>query len=335
MFTKKIVCFLSELKMKRMAVYLVAIIYGISLVLSNVYAHAPQTKANETCTTCIKVNTTCYNLTHLIDLKVNFRNTIVISKMAVHAQKNTLYFSFEPQIDDLEYSKVGFVNLNDVSRAGVLATKSDSKHLFNFATFAIDESKGNIYVGGSNGIFLIDTNDNSVTPYSSRGDLIQAIFFKEHVHFTVYPELKIVQKIGDRFHPVKGFENEQVKDFVIDRHGVVYYIGNFGLFARKSNETVCLSDNAFFRGIVIDRYGDIFVWWIDGVYKVVKKFNFMDDFLVKVTELPLIGALTFDKDNAMLVTLGRSLFKFVQIDEAACNVVNKHSRKDVASNLFV
>lgn len=317
---KFLVCFLSDLKMKRTTVYLFTIIYGVSLVSTNVYAQEKQTKKNEICATCIKVNTTCYNLTHLTDLKVNFRNTIVIPKMAVHAQKNTLYFSFEPQIDDLEYSKVGFVNLNDVTKAGVLSTMSDSKHLFNFATFAIDESRDLIYVGGSNGIFLIDTNDNRLIPYSSRGDVIQSIFYKDHVYFTVYPKYTITQKKGDLFYPVKGFENEQAKDFVIDKNGVVYYLGRFGLFAGNSTDTVRLSENAFFRGIAIDRNGDIYTWWIDGVYKVVKKFNLKEDYLVKICDLPLIGALTFDKDNAMLVTLGRSLFKLIKTDETACNV---------------
>lgn len=272
------------------------------------------------CRTCIKVNGTCHNLTHLFQLQGQFRNQIVIPKMLVHVQKNVLYYSFEPKIAMPEYYKVGFVSLDQSKEYGILGSSNDSKQLFNFGTFAIDENAGIIYLGGSDGIFQLDTNSKSVTPYSSRGDTISAIFYRGHVYFTVFPENKIRIKKGDLFEEVKGFENEYVKDFVIDRTGVIYFLGLRGLFARKYNinDTVLLSDNAFFRGMTMDRNGDLYTWWIDGIYKLFKNNDWKKSSLEKVADLPSIGALTFDKDNNFLLTLGRSLFKLIPTDEFNC-----------------
>lgn len=272
------------------------------------------------CTTCIKVNETCHNLTKLFDLQGNFRNQIVIPQIVVHQKKNTLYYSFEPRIGDPEYYKVGFVNLNNSKVNGVLEPKPDSKQLFNFGTMAIDEENGIIYLGGSDGIFQLDTNTYSVVQYSSRGDTITSLAYRNNIFFTVYPENKIRIKKGDRFEEVKGFENEYVKNFAIDPSGVTYFMGIKGLFAKKNgdNETLVLSDNAFFRGMAMDKHGELYTWWLDGVYKVFKHNDWRKSVLERVAHLPSIGAMTFDKDNNFLLTFGKSLFKLEPTDAIHC-----------------
>lgn len=268
------------------------------------------------CPTCILVNTTCYNVTHMLDLQAPFRKEVVIHKLGVHRAVNRLYFSFEPAIEDVEYFKVGFVNLDKQNDTGVI---SSLDLVFNFGTFDIDQDNGLVYLGGSDGVYVIDTNNNNLTPYSSRGDTIRSLFYKNNVYFVVDNVMGIIVKKGDNF--ANYLEYIPVKLFVVNKYDVIVFLNRFGLHVGKGETVYRLSINAFFRGLTMDLDGNVFAWWVDGIYKVIidaKKLHYSK--LVKHVDITSVGAMTFDNENNIMFTVNEGLYKMKKT-ESGCGVI--------------
>ncbi|CAH2088253.1 unnamed protein product [Euphydryas editha] len=256
------------------------------------------------CSSCIQVDTSCYNVSYLFDIEAPFRSAIVITKLGILRSTNTLFFSFEPNIEDKEYYKVGFINMDNPVNVSVI---SGENQIMNFGTFDLDQDNALVYLGGSDGIYVLDTKVNRVAPYSSRGDLIISLFYKGYVYFIRYGEFKIVRKKGDNFDFL--FDRMLVKNFVINKNGETVLLGSYGLFVIRRDEMVWLSKNSYFRGLTIDLDDTIYAWWIDDIYKVIIAPKLSDSNILRVAHIPKIGALTFDNDNNFIFTVGKSLFR--------------------------
>jgi hypothetical protein len=155
--------------------------------------------ASEDCPTCIRVNSTCYNVSHIVDLEANFRNKVVIRKLGVLHSDNILFFSYEPEISDAEYYKVAFVNLDDPATQDVIADENEINH--SFGTFDIDQEKSTVYLGGKDGIFTYGTS-KKVYWFSSLGDEILVLFFKTNLFIVKANDSRIIVKKGDAFNSV-------------------------------------------------------------------------------------------------------------------------------------
>ncbi|XP_041969646.1 ommochrome-binding protein-like [Aricia agestis] len=265
------------------------------------------------CDTCVRVNQTCYDVNYLFDLEAPYRERIVISKLGILKSSNILYFSFEPKITDAEYQKVGFVHLDNPGNASII---SSEKQLLNFGTFDIDQDNGMVYLGGSDGIYVLDSKINTIMPYSSRGDRVLSVFYKGHIYFVRDEEFKVVRKKGDNFDVL--LEHMMIRNFVINKYNVIVYVCTYGLFASKHKETVWLSNNPFFRGLTIDMYGTVYAWWVDGIYKIDVGANIARSKITKVALIPDIGAVTFDNDNNIMFTSGKSLFRLTESNATYC-----------------
>ncbi|XP_062527966.1 ommochrome-binding protein [Bombyx mori] len=259
------------------------------------------------CTTCVLVNKTCYNATYLLDLDAPFRNNIVITKIGILRSENVLFYSFEPRIEDLEYYKIGFVNLDAPEKTGVI---NSPNYVMNFGSFDIDQDRSLVYLGGNDGIFELDTGSSQLLPYSSRGDPIESIFYKNNVYFVRYNDRGIVVKKGDYFKTI--LEYVPVNKFVIHKTDIIVFMNNFGLFVGRDKTVYRVSKNPFFRGLTVDLDGEVYAWWIDGIYKVIVKWNLVDSKVVKIAHLPSIGAMAFDNINNLLFTSNKALYRLVE-----------------------
>ncbi|XP_014356906.2 ommochrome-binding protein [Papilio machaon] len=275
-----------------------------SLILSTI-SFATSAVGNR-CKTCVKVNSACYNITHLFELQAPFRNTIVIHKMGILRSRNVLYFSFEPALEDLEYNKIGFVSLDNPEERGIIS----GNKILNFGTFDVDQNNEIIYLGGSDGIFVLETKENILAFFSSRGDSIQNLFYKGNVYFVINGQSKITRKKGDNFEAY--LESERIKNFVITKNDVIVYLSILGLFATKRNETVLLSNNPFFRGLTIDLDDVVYTWWVDGIYKVNIAKNLLESNIHRVAYITTIGSMVFDNDNNILFTSDRGLYALTE-----------------------
>lgn len=285
------------------------------LSLLTVLATASSSEVEEPieCPTCIHINETCFNVSHVLDLDAPFRNQVVIHKLSMLRADNTLFYAFEPRIEDPEYYKVGFVNLDAQNISGIIT----SDNPLNFGSFDIDQDNGVIYLGGSEGIYALDTNANKLSSYSSRGDTITDVFFKNNVYFVKYNGHGITVKKGDNFRIL--LENTPVRLFVINKYDFIVFVNNFGLHVAKGETTRRLSKNAFFRGLAMDLDGNIYAWWIDGIYRVFVDKNLNDSRVIKIADLPKIGALTFDNENNLMFTSSRSLYRLTKV-ESVCKI---------------
>ncbi|XP_072945481.1 ommochrome-binding protein-like [Epargyreus clarus] len=290
----------------------------VTMLLAFLLASIATASAKTNCTTCITVekndNTTCYNTTFLLELDAPFRNEVVIHKLGILRSTNVLFFSFEPTLTDPEYYKIGYINLDNPGNVSVI---SGGKKIMNFGAFDIDQANALIYLGGSDGIYALDAKVNIVKSFSSRGDTILSLFYKDHVYFVRDGEYKIVRKKDSNFDIY--VDDMRVKNFVINKYNVFIFLSNLGLFAKRNKEIVKLSKNAFIRGLTIDLDDVVYAWWVDEVYKVVIDNNVLSKSrLVKIAEIPFIGAITFDNNNNFIFTSDKNLFRLIETDFSNC-----------------
>lgn len=273
---------------------------------------ALEVEVSTECSTCLLANTTCFNVSKLLDfkdLKAPFRSRIVIHKIGIQRSKNRLYYSFEPKIEDMEYFKVGFVDLDNHNVTGIFEAQD---MILNFGTFDVDQDNEVIYLGGSNGVFALDTKSNNLSPYSSRGDSIESLFYKNNIYFSKYNDLGIVSKRGDDF--LTLLDRLPVQNFVINKYDVIVFYNRYGLHVAKGDLVYRLSTNAFFRGVAKDLDENIYAWWIDGIYKVVIDRNLHYSKLVKHIDLEYVETVTFDNDNNILFTADGGLYRMTPTD---------------------
>ncbi|XP_026328143.1 uncharacterized protein LOC113236335 [Hyposmocoma kahamanoa] len=264
------------------------------------------------CPTCIKVDNICHNISHLLQLQASFRTVVVITELGILRSKNILFYAFEPNITDKEYYKVGYVNLDNFNETGVVVGAS----AVNLITFDIIQSNGTIYYGGGDALYVSD-KFNTVHFFGSKADRIRSVVvYKNEVHFVRDGEGKIVKKQGDNFKIYDLYTS--VKNFLINKEGNMFFLNNSGLYLNRfeTDLTVRLSKNNFFRGLTMDLNENFYAWWIDGIYKVVKGRDFLDAKLVRVADIPNIGAMTFDNGNNFLFTTSKSLFKLTSTNDA-------------------
>lgn len=268
------------------------------------------------CPSCLKMNNICYNISHVLDFSAEFRKQVVIPKMAILRSKNTLFYSFEPIFEDLEYYKTGFVNLDNPDEQGVIT----GRQILNLGTFDIDQKNNIVYFGGSDGIFVLDFNVNTMSAYSSRGDTITNIFYKDKVYFTKYNENGIIVKNGDMFRVLH--EDLQVKTFVVTKDNVFVYINGTGLHVSKGGLAHTLSIYPFFRGITMDLEGNVYTWWLDGIYKIDINKILQLTKMYRVAELADIGTIAFDNENNILFNVDRSLY-VMKKTSSGCEIVGE------------
>lgn len=285
---------------------LLLFLVGLATVASQ---GSPPTRIH--CETCIQVDSICHNISLLFQLQASFRTEVVITKLGILRAKNILFYAFEPNITDAEYYKVGYVNLDNVSESGTV----QGAGVINLITFDIIQSNGSIYYGGGDALYVSD-KFNTVHFYGSKEDTIRSVVvYKNDVHFVRDGEGKIIKKEGDSFKTYELYTS--VKNFLINKDGYMLFLNNSGLFLNRfeTDLTVRLSKNSFFRGMTMDLNDNFYVWWIDGIHKVVKGRDFFESKLFRVAEIPNIGALTFDNGNNYLFTTSKSLFRLTSTND--------------------
>ncbi|RVE46334.1 hypothetical protein evm_009053 [Chilo suppressalis] len=269
--------------------------------------------ADVTCESCLRVSSNCYNVHHLTNLAADFRSQIVIRKMAVLDSENTLFYSYEPEIADPEYFKVAYVNLDDPNKYGVLT--HDNNTILNFGTLGIDQERSIVYLGGSDGIFTYGPS-KKVMGYSSIGEEILILFFKDNLYIVKAAENTIIAKKGDAF--VEVLDYTPIKNFVVAKDNVIVFLSTYGMFLSKKGKTIWLSKNAYFRGLTVDLDGAVYAWWIDGVYKVNIEKDLATSSVVRVAAMDNVGAITFDNVNNMLFTSGAALYRLTLSNATIC-----------------
>lgn len=267
------------------------------------------------CTHCIRAgNDSCYSISFIQNLDAKFREKVVIKKMGVLHKENTLFYSYEPAITDPEFYKIAYLNLDQPEDNGTIYDPNTPVH--NFGTFDIDQEKSLLYLGGRDGIFTYGPS-KKVAWYSSLGDEILTLYFKDNLYIVKANDSRIIVKKGDTFN--SALEEMPIKNFVVTKDNVIVFLGTYGLFLSKDGETVWLSKNAFFRGFDVDLDGVVYTWWIDEIFRIeINKANIFESRLVRFATIHHLVALTFDNKNNILFTVGRGLHRMAITGQTEC-----------------
>ncbi|XP_047998534.1 uncharacterized protein LOC125235934 [Leguminivora glycinivorella] len=272
---------------------------------------------NEYCHTCIKIDNVCYNQSELFDLPAPFGEDPVVKRMRIMKATNVLYYTFVPAFSDKEYSKVGYVSLHATDYSGII---SGWNYTFNFGPFDINQNKKSVYLGGSDGIWYINSVSRLPAFYSMSSERITNIFVKDYVYFTAAERTGIYHYLPKFGYYLTNLSGKKIDNFVLDNmYNIVYLIdtGLFISFSDKSHDDVRLSLDRFFRGLTVDGKGVAYAWHIDGIYKVYLSEDLSQSTLKRVSNIAP-DAMTFDQSNNILYSIGKTLYKLTKVDTADC-----------------
>ncbi|XP_063365955.1 uncharacterized protein LOC134654440 [Cydia amplana] len=274
------------------------------------------------CATCVKVDSICYNRSHLFELTANFRNHVVIKKMGILRSNNVLYYSFEPKLEDPEYFKVAYVSLDSPELFNGTINYGNTNVTFNFSVFDFNQNENKIYLAGSDGIWALEdaNTDRPVLKFfAAKSHRITDLVSKDYVYFTEEESQGIIKDKNGHF--FRKLENKTIESFVLDKdvEYTVVYLHSSGLYAfnSKTNEDVRLSRNPFFRGLTVDLEGIVYAWYIDGIYKVIIDSVLVHSSVRRVSDV-VVGTMTFDNSNNIIYSNERSLYKLTKADTAKC-----------------
>ncbi|XP_047998664.1 uncharacterized protein LOC125236023 [Leguminivora glycinivorella] len=265
------------------------------------------------CYSCVKIDNICYNHSYLFELPAPFSEDPVVKRMAIMKATNVLYYNFEPTLSDKEYSKVGFTSLNNTKLFGVIPGWQ-----YNFGPFDINQKEKKVYLGGSEGIWVVDDTRYVPRYFAAMLNFITNIFIKDFIYFTTSQQKGILKYI-DEYNIIKVVD-KTIYNFVFDVGYNIVYLNDTGLFISfhsNNKEDVKLSNEGWIRGLTVDVNGAVYAWHEDGIYKVTVSNTHSESTLKRVTIIAP-DAMTFDESNNILYTIGKKLYKLTKVATSKC-----------------
>ncbi|XP_047998432.1 uncharacterized protein LOC125235858 [Leguminivora glycinivorella] len=273
-----------------------------------------QLNTNEYCHTCVKIDSLCYNHSYLFQLPAPFGDHPFVKRMAIMQATNVLYYNFQPAFADKEYSKVAFVSLNNPQYSGVISGWQS----YNFDTFDINQNEKKVYLGGSDGIWVVNSTSRFPSFYGMRKNLITNIVVKDYVYFTS-AERKGIYKYIDGYY-VGQFVDKKINYFVMDNRYDTVYLNDSGLyisFSRQTLEDVRLTRQRVIGGLTADNRGTVYVWRVDGLYKISLSIHLSQSTLKRVSNIAP-DAMTFDESNNIIYSIRNNLYKLTLVPTSKC-----------------
>ncbi|XP_061716849.1 uncharacterized protein LOC133524724 isoform X2 [Cydia pomonella] len=269
---------------------------------------------NEYCHSCVKIDNICYNHTDLFELPAPFDENPVVKRMGIMKATNVLYYTFEPTFSDKEYSKVGFVLLNNPKYSGVISGWQS----FNFGPFDINQKEKKVYLGGSDGIWTVNSTSHIPTFFGWKANHITNVVVKNYMYFTTSGHNGIIKYVGG--HYAVQLVDIRINNFVLDIGHNIVYLNDTGLyisFRSKNLKDIRLSTERFIRDLTVDIKGAVYAWHVDGIYKVTVGNVLSQSTLKRVSNLAP-DAMTFDQSNNIIYSIGKNLYKLTKVATGSC-----------------
>lgn len=228
-------------------------------------------------------------------------------KLTIDRNKNTLFFCINAdEFSDQTFQSVvlnldtGFANIVPGMRNG-------------FAS-AVDQVNGDVYLGGSDGIYKYNysTNDIDKSALIHRLDIFD-MFFKEKLYFvdTAKQNLYVYKDKGKCVVP--GARQHLIQHFVIDANRDLYFVNATGLFVLgngcKSPMLINGTDISI-RGATTDAFGTPYFVARDGIYGIDKEMNE----LVMLFAVDDAYGLAFDANNNIVYSDARTVNRLEPIE---------------------
>ncbi|KAG6447526.1 hypothetical protein O3G_MSEX004984 [Manduca sexta] len=219
------------------------------------------------------------------------------NQLAVDKSTNTLYFSF----DTGQGEYIPALLKIDTRKLTVLQGIKDA--------FAIASSPGEMYFGGSYGIYKYDTIKRNLWRLNVPNLDIWWLFIKKNIHFIKFPSLNAYSYSDRTVKEMKAFRSNIVHQFVIDKNDNLFFINSTGLYGIKSgtNVALLLKNSPRFIGMAIDHKNVVHVCSEEGIY-VVRK---MIQKVKKIISIQGVLGMTFDKVNNLIYSDSHELVRLI------------------------
>lgn len=211
------------------------------------------------------------------------------NQLAVDKSTNTLYFSFD--FGQGEYVPA-ILNI-DTKNLSVLKGVKDAFAISN------DPSTGEMYFGGSHGIYRYSSVNKSLQRLNINNLDIWWLYIKKNIiYFIKFPSLSAYYYENRTIKAVPELRGDIVHQFVLDKEDNIFFINGTGLFGIKHDhyKPVLLRDHPRFLGIATDNNGVVHVCSEDGIFVVTK----MVQKVKKVINVQGVLGIAFDKNNNII-----------------------------------
>ncbi|CAD0202410.1 unnamed protein product [Chrysodeixis includens] len=223
------------------------------------------------------------------------------NQLSVDKTTNTLYFSFD--FGQGEYVPA-ILNIESKSLSVLKGVKD---------AFAIsnDPATGDMYFGGSHGIYKYSAAHKSLQRLNINNLDIWWLFIKKNIYFIKFPSLSAFYYENKTVRAVQELRGDIVHQFVLDKEDNIFFINGTGLFGirRDHYRPVLLRDHPRFLGIATDNNGYVHVCSEDGIFvvtKIVQKVK-------KVINVQGVLGLTFDKSNYIIYSDSHEIVRLIPL----------------------
>ncbi|KAJ8715308.1 hypothetical protein PYW08_005289 [Mythimna loreyi] len=221
------------------------------------------------------------------------------NQLSVDKTTNTLYFSFD--FGQGEY--VPAIMHIESRNLSVLKGVKDAFAIAN------DPKTGEMYFGGSHGIYKYTPITKSLQRLNIPNLDIWWLYIKKNIYFIKFPSLNAYYYANRTVRAVPELKGDIVHQFVLDKEDNIFFINGTGLFGIKhgNNKPILLRDHPRFLGIATDNNGYVHVCSEDGIFVVTK----MVQKVKKVINVQGVLGLTFDKGNHIIYSDSHEIVRLV------------------------
>lgn len=221
------------------------------------------------------------------------------NQLSVDKTTNTLYFSFD--FGQGEYMPT-ILHINS-KNLNVLKGVKDAFAISN------DPKTGEMYFGGSHGIYKYSSNNKTLHRLNIENLDIWWLYVKKYIYFIKFPSLSAYYYANRTVRPVTELKGNIVHQFVLDKDDNIFFINGTGLFGIKHgvNTPILLRDHPRFLGIATDNNGYVHVCSEDGIFVVTK----MVQKVKKVINVQGVLGITFDNANNIIYSDSHEIVRLI------------------------
>ncbi|KPI99756.1 PREDICTED: ommochrome-binding protein-like [Papilio xuthus] len=226
------------------------------------------------------------------------------NQLAVNKNTNTVYFSFDSGQGEYIPAAVQI----ESKKVTVLKGVKDAFAVTN------DPLIGEMYFGGSNGIYKYNPAQQTLKRLAVKNLDIWWLFFKKIIYFIRFPSLNAYCYHDRLVKPVTPLMNVTVNQFVFDNDDNIFFINGTGLFGIKNGQSdiILLRDSPRFLGMAANNKGHVYLCSENEIFVISK----MIQKVKKIVNIPGVLGMTFDKDNNLIYSDSHEIVRLLPISNS-------------------
>lgn len=187
------------------------------LLVINFTAFASAALRRGICDACL--DGSCYGRSQI------FKDHPVSGQLAIDRKENLVYFHYEV----VDSGRTVAFDLDDIR----FLTIPDIE--FSFAR-TVDQTTGDVYIGGSTGIYKYNPKTNLTSLYALNDKAIWNMQFKDVLYYTIIMNKGLYVYENKRSKSVTALNDYVLDDFIVDKKDDIYFMSNFTMYKLKKGD---------------------------------------------------------------------------------------------------